>query len=135
MLRTRHKSWFAAATADMFITSEHQPLGFGGCSQWARETVVVALGGTNSVNHSKRLPSRITTLEVPWSLTFSPRCSPTPMSESSEPLSSCRREMADRLGRLKAGASRPRATRGYGLDSAQSISATPTERSSHCADC
>src|SRR6516225_11906287 len=35
MLRTRHKSWFGVATADMFITSEHQPLGFGGCSQWA----------------------------------------------------------------------------------------------------
>ena len=35
MLRTRHKSWFGVATADMFITSEQQPLGFGGCSQWA----------------------------------------------------------------------------------------------------
>src|SRR5215472_3809093 len=35
MLRTRHKSWFGVATADMLITSEHQPLGFGGCSQWA----------------------------------------------------------------------------------------------------
>src|SRR5262249_32056735 len=35
MLRTRHKSWFGFATADMFITSEHQPLGFGGCSQCA----------------------------------------------------------------------------------------------------
>jgi hypothetical protein len=36
MLRTRHKSWFGVATVDMFITSEHQPPGFGGCSQWAR---------------------------------------------------------------------------------------------------
>src|SRR5262249_13533664 len=50
-------------------------------------------------------------------------------------LSSCRREIPDRLGRVKAGGSRPRARRGYGLDWAQSISATPTERSSHCADC
>ena len=32
-------------------------------------------------------------------------------------------EIADRVGRVKAGASRPRATRGYGLDSANSISA------------
>ncbi len=43
-------------------------------------------------------------------------------------------EIADRFDRVKAGASRPRAARGYGLDSANSISATATERSSRCAD-
>jgi len=36
MSRTRHKSWFGVATADMFITSQHQPLGFDGCPQCAR---------------------------------------------------------------------------------------------------
>ena len=38
------------------------------------------------------------------------------------------------FGRVKAGASRPRAARGYGLDSAKSISATATVRSSRCSD-
>jgi hypothetical protein len=51
-----------------------------------------------------------------------------------EQLSPCRREIADRFDRVKAGASHPRAARGYGLDSAQSISATATVRSSRCAD-
>ena len=46
----------------------------------------------------------------------------------------CRRGIADRFGRVKAGASRPRAARGYGLDSAQSISAAATVRSARCAD-
>src|SRR5260370_30982125 len=49
-------------------------------------------------------------------------------------LSSCRREIADRFGRVKAGASRPRTTCGYGLDSAKSLRATATVRSTHCAD-
>jgi hypothetical protein len=53
---------------------------------------------------------------------------------SNEQLSPCRREIADRLDHVKAGASHPRAARGYGLDSAQSISATATVRSSRCAD-
>ena len=53
---------------------------------------------------------------------------------SNEQLSSCRREIADRFGRVKAGASRLRATRGYGLDSAQSISAAASVPSAHCAD-
>jgi hypothetical protein len=57
-----------------------------------------------------------------------------PTRWSNEQLSSCRREIADRFGRVKAGASRPRAARGYGLDSAQSISATATVRSTQCAD-
>ena len=43
-------------------------------------------------------------------------------------------EIADRFGRVKAGASRPRATRGYGLDPAKSISAAATVRSARCAD-
>jgi hypothetical protein len=49
-------------------------------------------------------------------------------------LSSCRREIADRFGRVKAGASRPRTPCGYGLDSAKSLSATATVRSTRCAD-
>src|SRR6516164_9191072 len=53
---------------------------------------------------------------------------------SNEQLSPCRREIADRFDRVKAGASRPRAARGYGLDSAKSISATATAWSSRCAD-
>ena len=53
---------------------------------------------------------------------------------SIEQLSSCRGEIADRFGRVKAGAVRPRAARGYGLDSAKSISAMPTVRSAQCAD-
>jgi hypothetical protein len=64
---------------------------------------------------------------------------PPPMSAranqvTNEQLSSCRREIADPFGRVKAGASRPRAARGYGLDSAKSISATATVRSSRCSD-
>jgi superfamily I DNA/RNA helicase len=54
--------------------------------------------------------------------------------ETSEQLSSCRSEIADRFGHVKAGASRPRATRGYGLDSAKSISAAATVRSAERAD-
>jgi hypothetical protein len=50
----------------MFITSEHQPLGFGGAHGLTAETVVVALEGTKTIKHSKRLSSRITSLEVPW---------------------------------------------------------------------
>ena len=49
-------------------------------------------------------------------------------------LSSCRREIADRFGRVKAGASRPRTWCGYGLDVAKSLSATATVRSTRCAD-
>src|SRR3979490_3063957 len=41
--------------------------------------------------------------------------------------------IADRCGRVKAGASRPRATRGYGLDPAKSISAVATVRSARWA--
>ena len=41
---------------------------------------------------------------------------------------------ADRFGRVKVGASYPRATRGYGLDSTKSISAAATVRSARCAD-
>ena len=43
-------------------------------------------------------------------------------------------EIADRFDRVKAGASRPRAARGYGLDSANSISATATVRSAERDD-
>ena len=64
MLRTRHKSWFGVATADMLITSEHQPLGLVVARSDA-ETVVVALGGTKSIKYSKRMSSQITTLELP----------------------------------------------------------------------
>jgi hypothetical protein len=39
-----------------------------------------------------------------------------------EQLSFCRRQIADRFGRVKASASRPRATRGYRLDPAKTIS-------------
>jgi hypothetical protein len=38
-----------------------------------------------------------------------------------EQLSFCRGEIADRFGRVKAGASRPRAARGYDLDSSKSL--------------
>ena len=53
---------------------------------------------------------------------------------SKEQLSCCRREIADRFGRVKAGASRSRTPCGYGLDSAKSLSATATVRSLHCSD-
>jgi hypothetical protein len=53
---------------------------------------------------------------------------------TNEQLSSCRSEIADRFGRVKAGASRPRATRGYGPDPAKSISAVATVRSARSAD-
>src|SRR5260370_598557 len=53
---------------------------------------------------------------------------------ANQQLSSCRREIADRFGRVKAGASRPRTTCGYGLDSAKSLRATATVRSTHGAD-
>src|SRR5258708_12462335 len=52
---------------------------------------------------------------------------------ANEQLSSCRREIADRFGRVKAGASRPRTTCGYGLDSAKSPRATATLRSTPSA--
>jgi hypothetical protein len=73
MLRTRHKSWFGVATADMFITSEHQPLGFGGCSQGTRidsRNVVVALEVTKMTTLDLWLASllwrmrRATTIET-----------------------------------------------------------------------
>jgi hypothetical protein len=51
-----------------------------------------------------------------------------------EQLSSSRREIADCFGRVKAGASRPRAARGYGPDPTKAISAVATVRSAHCAD-
>jgi hypothetical protein len=67
MSRTRHKSWFGVATADMFITSEHQPpdlvVARSGHGLTA-ETVVVPLEGRKTIKHSKRLSSRITTLSV-----------------------------------------------------------------------
>jgi hypothetical protein len=56
MSSTRHKSWFGVATTDMFITSEHRPPGFGGCSQ-----TVSTLGGTTGVDPngtSRRLDAR-----------------------------------------------------------------------------
>src|SRR5258705_11421655 len=65
--------------------------------------------------------------------TFHLSCSLAP-TRWNEQLSSCRREIADRFGRVKAGASRPRTTCGYGLDSAKSLRATATVRSTHCAD-
>jgi len=59
----------------MFITSEHQPLGFvvaRSGHRFTAETVVVALEGTKTIKHSKRRSSRITRLELRWSAS---RCS------------------------------------------------------------
>src|SRR5215472_17186723 len=79
MSRTRHKSWFGVATADMFITNEHQPPGSGGCSQ--------SQGGARTAAMAQ-LPHRPATEPRVWWATvrppFLPRQKPGPQAAAPE---------------------------------------------------